>query len=246
MKPKKVYLVGPVTGYKFEVVAKWRHDFIVNPPEGMVGIDPLRKRPDLATAGVIASEYPEHRLASKEGILAQNRFDVERSDGILANFTGATRLSLGSVIESAWAYLWRKPTVMVMEEEGNPHDHPWMRGCAQRVVSTIQEGIRELRSEMSALEIVQGCSGMALVELLNIKKGGVVLIDLTDKSAVAIPTIMKLAWANALGKPTIVVIPKDIPKDDLRSHALIRACAHFTPCDLAAAESIMADLQALS
>ncbi len=238
----KVYLVGPITGYAFEVVARWRKEFVANPPEGTVGIDPLRKRKELATSKKLDGEYPTHRLASKDGILAQNKYDVHRSSAILANFLGVDLLSLGSVIELAWAFHEWKYVVVAMKK-GNPHDHPWVRACADSVVETMDEarsivrrpfeGGRARSRDWNMQEVCEG-----------VGREDVVLIDLTSEPGVPIETIMRFAWANAFGKPIVFALPDNLPKGDLRGHPLIRACASFVMKDRAAAEQVVADLRA--
>jgi nucleoside 2-deoxyribosyltransferase len=53
---------------------------------------------------------------------------------------GATRVSIGTVMEIAWAHAYGKPVVLVMEE-GNVHDHPMIRECSPFIVHTLDEGI---------------------------------------------------------------------------------------------------------
>lgn len=238
----KVYLVGPITGYSFDVVTKWRKEFCANPPQDMVGIDPLRRRPELATSTVIAGEYPTHRLMSKDGILAQNKFDVMRSNATLANFIGADRLSLGSVIELAWAFYAWKHIVVVMGKE-NPHDYPCVRSCANVVVETMDEACVELHRPFSGgLRRSRDWGMQSMCEAVG--REDIVLIDLASAPGVPIPTIMKLAWANALGKPVVVALPDNLSKNDLRGHPLIRACAQYVVADRASAETLIADLRA--
>lgn len=240
----RVCLVGPITGYPFEVVAKWRKEFCANPPQGMVGIDPLRKRSELATSAVVAGEYPKHRLASKKGILAQNKFDVMRSSAILANFLGADRLSLGSVIELALAFQAWKRIVVVMEKE-NPHDHPYVRSCADVVVETMDEACAELCRPLNAgLKRSRDWNMQGICE--GVGREDVVFIDLSAEPGVPIHKIAKLAWANALAKPIVVAIPEGLPERDLRCHPLIRACAQYVVADRALAETLIADLRAYS
>lgn len=238
----KVYLVGPITGYAFEEVAQWRREFCANPPEGTIGIDPLRKRPELATSAVIAGEYPTHRLASKDGILAQNKYDVMRSNVIFANFLGKKRRSLGSDIEFAWAFFaWKR--IVVAMEEGNPHDHPYVRRCADVVVGTIDEARAALRKPFDvAVSRSRDWEMQSMCEAVG--REDIVLIDLASASNVSIPTIMKLAWANALGKPVVLALPDNLPHGDLRGHPLIRACAPFVTNNRAEAEQLVADLRA--
>ncbi len=239
-----VYLVGPITGYSFSEVAQWRREFCADPPEGTIGIDPLRRRPELATSEVIAGEYPTHRLASKDGILAQNKFDVSRSKAILANFLNKDRLSLGSVIELAWAFQQWKRIVIAMEK-GNPHDNSYIRSIANVVAETVDDARAALQQPLNGGPSRSRDWGMqSACEAVD--REDIVLIDLASEPGVPIMKIMKLAWANALCKPVVVALPDNLPKGDLRGHPLIRACAPFVTKDRAEAEQLIADLRAYS
>jgi hypothetical protein len=66
--------------------------------------------------------------------------DVMRCDAILVNFLGATKVSIGSVLEIAWADAWRKPIIIVMEKE-NIHSHAMIREMAGFITSSLDEAI---------------------------------------------------------------------------------------------------------
>lgn len=88
----------------------------------------------------IKDSYEEHPLGSQEGITCRDRMDVMRCDMILVNFLGADKVSIGSVMEIAWADAWRKPIIVVMEED-NIHSHAMIREVAGFIVPDLDEAI---------------------------------------------------------------------------------------------------------
>ncbi len=51
------------------------------------------------------------------------------------------KISIGTVIELGWADAYRKPVILVMEKEDNPHDHPMVREIAGYYVNTLTAGL---------------------------------------------------------------------------------------------------------
>ncbi len=54
-----------------------------------------------------------------------------------------------------------------------------------------------------------------------VNQADVVLVDFTGASAASIGCCMELAWADQLGKHTVVVLDKD----GIHNHAFVKACA---------------------
>ncbi len=51
------------------------------------------------------------------------------------------KISIGTVIELGWADAYRKPVILVMDKEDNPHDHPMVREIAGYYVNTLTAGL---------------------------------------------------------------------------------------------------------
>lgn len=60
---------------------------------------------------------------------------------IFVNFLGAKIVSIGTVMEIAWADILRKPTIIVMEED-NIHYHKMIRGVVGFIVSDIDQAVQ--------------------------------------------------------------------------------------------------------
>lgn len=97
----------------------------------------MRYKSYLSADSVIADVYETHPLSTLQGINLRDHNDVQRSNGLLVNLTGADRVSIGTMIELGWADAYRKPVVIAMEE-GNIHWHAMVRDRGL-VVSTLEE-----------------------------------------------------------------------------------------------------------
>jgi nucleoside 2-deoxyribosyltransferase len=131
----KVYLAGPITGLTYGAGQDWRQYVSQRFTPGIVGYSPLRAKQYLDDGNVIRDNQEEvtmhgdlsAALSSDKGIVARDRYDCKTADLILMNLLGATRVSIGTMVEIGWATAYDKPVVLVMESEGNIHDHMMVR-----------------------------------------------------------------------------------------------------------------------
>lgn len=119
----KVYLAGPISGLDWITATEWRQyvedelsDF------GIECLSPLRFKDFLATEKSIRDSYPNHALANTRAIYTRDRWDVSRCDVVLVNFLGATKVSIGTIMEIAWADMLKKP-IVYLADENNIHNH---------------------------------------------------------------------------------------------------------------------------
>ena len=140
----KVYLAGPITGLDFEGATGWRETAtkLLHPVEAL---SPMRYKAYLKEYGKLLSSYGNstvrHPLSTDDGITARDHFDVKRSALILMNFLGADERSIGTCIEIGWASAYRVPIVLLMEEEGNVHDHGMVKSIADFRTTSLEEGV---------------------------------------------------------------------------------------------------------
>lgn len=139
---KTCYLIGPITGLNYNDCTDWREYAKKRLKKyGIKGIDPMRGKHYLANETSVKDQYTEEVLACQKGITARDRFDTKSASVCLANFLGAEKVSVGSCIEFGWADAFRNPVVMVLEKEGNPHDHSMMREIAGFILHDLDEAI---------------------------------------------------------------------------------------------------------
>jgi nucleoside 2-deoxyribosyltransferase len=144
--PAKVYLAGPITGLSFDKAADWRYDVMcLLGAVGIVAYSPLRAKSYLKNIKEIADHYDDHVLSCRKGITNRDRFDVMRCDVLFVNLIGATKPSIGTILELGWADAARKPIVLCMDE-GNVHDHAMVNEVSGFVVRTLDEGVEVTKS----------------------------------------------------------------------------------------------------
>jgi nucleoside 2-deoxyribosyltransferase len=150
----RVYLAGPITGLSFKESTEWR--IKATEELGKVGIlafSPMRKKDYLARkrklTGWDVTSSPGAMapvLSSEAGITTRDRFDCTRADLILMNLLGAKKISLGTMVEVGWADANHIPIVLMMEEKGNPHEHPILNRVAAFQVDKLEEGIEVVKA----------------------------------------------------------------------------------------------------
>jgi nucleoside 2-deoxyribosyltransferase len=67
-------------------------------------------------------------------------------DAILFNFLGAERVSIGTCIELGWGDAFRKPMVLVMEDEANAHEHSMVRQVCGWRTNNLDDAVQILRA----------------------------------------------------------------------------------------------------
>lgn len=135
-----VYLCGPISGLDYQGAVGWRDEFKKYLVEGIDTLSPMRGKGYLTNEKYLAERgYDEHVMSSAKGITVRDRYDTMRADFIVANFLGATRVSIGSMIELGWADSLRIPIVAIMEKKGNVHDHGMVNEIIGFQVQTVEE-----------------------------------------------------------------------------------------------------------
>lgn len=146
-----VYLAGPIKGCTFTEATSWREYVTNNLPKQIVALSPMRGKDPVNIKnqsdefGRIQDSYEDMPLTSAKGILTRDYNDCTRSDIILANFLGAKSISIGTVMEIAWAKSHNIPLVLVMEHN-NIHNHPMIRESVGFIVQDLSSAIATVKS----------------------------------------------------------------------------------------------------
>lgn len=135
------YLAGPITGCTFDECVDWREDVCEMLPAEIEGMSPMRGKDYLEGSDSIDASYENIVLSSARGIMTRDYNDCCRCDIVIMNFLGAEKVSIGTVMETAWAYSNNIPIVAVIEKEGNPHDHPMMCEAFGFRVENLQQAV---------------------------------------------------------------------------------------------------------
>jgi nucleoside 2-deoxyribosyltransferase len=141
-----VYLAGAITGTSYEETTNWRATVTQALAESnIICFSPMRGKQNLSNELIIKDNYAHDPLSSQQFIFARDSYDCARCDLIFANLLGATQVSIGTVLEIAWAWSYRKPIILVMENANNPHDHSVIRGACPLRATTLDDGIELVR-----------------------------------------------------------------------------------------------------
>lgn len=141
---KTVYLAGPITGLTYGDSTDWRDGAIeFLSLYGVKGLSPMRGKDYLDTGRelTILDSYPEHPMSTEDAITTRDRMDATTCDMLLINLLGAERVSIGTMIEIGWADSNQIPIILVIEDEGNLHDHAMVRSCAGFRVNSLEAGL---------------------------------------------------------------------------------------------------------
>jgi hypothetical protein len=88
-----------------------------------------------------AEGYEGNVFSSPRGITARDRYDTQRADVVVSNLLGAKTVSIGSMIEFGWCDSMRIPLVLVMEKEGNIHEHAMVTEMTDFRVDNLDDAV---------------------------------------------------------------------------------------------------------
>ena len=137
---KSVYLAGPITGTSYDECVDWRKYIRRALPAQIKAYSPMRAKDYLEEETDVKHIYEEKVMSSQRGLFARDANDCRMCDGLIVNFIGAEKVSIGSVMEIAWFWWQRKPIVLIMAH-GTVHDHPMIREACPFTVQTLDEAI---------------------------------------------------------------------------------------------------------
>ena len=150
-----VYLAGPITGLTYAGATDWRHAVIEDlEAHGIKGLSPMRAKEYLASLDKPISGTGEEYahlgvLSLPRGVMTRDRFDATRCNVLLVNLLGAKAVSIGSVMEIAWADAYRIPIVCVIEPSGNPHELMMIAEALGYRVATLTEAVHVIKAILS-------------------------------------------------------------------------------------------------
>lgn len=145
--PPKVYLAGLISGFSFQEANEWREEaFKKLHKYGIAGASPLRGKDHLKDTTVLHKKGHDWNIMStQKGITTRDRWDVRTCDIVIMNLLKAKEVSVGCSMEVAWADMLGRPVILVMESEGNPHEHAMLLECCGYRVETMDEAIEVAR-----------------------------------------------------------------------------------------------------
>jgi nucleoside 2-deoxyribosyltransferase len=156
-RPLLVYLAGPITGLSYADALDWRaqvRERLASTAPHVRCIDPMRAKQHLASVEKIGPHGHSGALLDSHAVVARDLWDVDRSDVILMNLSGAREVSVGSMVELGRATVRGKFVIVVLpaEETGsesehrNPHDHLFVHELASTVVKGLEDALTLVES----------------------------------------------------------------------------------------------------
>lgn len=135
-----VYLAGPISGESYSGATNWRSIVKNSVPPWIRTLSPLRAKDYLKEETNIKDNYSEHPMSTGKGINTRDMNDVKRSSALLVNLLGSKTVSIGTVMEVAWAKAFDIPVICVMEKESFYSHSMFLHACGF-VVNTLKEAI---------------------------------------------------------------------------------------------------------
>lgn len=114
----KIYLAGPITGLNLKQAQFLFESRAAELRE--LGYTVLYPMFDLSESGIMNTSH---------SLFARDKWMVTHVDIVYADLTQSTRISIGTMMELAWAHILGKKVVIAMEED-NVHQHPFVEECA--------------------------------------------------------------------------------------------------------------------
>lgn len=147
-----VYLAGPIRGLTYGECTEWRDYATIKLAEmGHTGVSPMRGKDYLKEYGKLNGDskgdgsYDQFPMSSQQGLFRRDIFDVKTCDVLLANFEGATQLSIGTCMEIQRAYDLGKYVITVVQP-GSLHDHAFIRQASSVCVETLDQALVILKA----------------------------------------------------------------------------------------------------
>jgi nucleoside 2-deoxyribosyltransferase len=138
---RSVYLAGPIAGLTYDEAEGWRRDVTGVLHPYIDAFSPLRDKSDMFGDVVITAGCYAPTIVSDKGIVTRDHYDVQNCDAVFCNLLGAKTVSIGTMMEIAWCHAYRKPLILIMEDQGNLHDHPFVRAVAGYRTASILHGV---------------------------------------------------------------------------------------------------------
>ena len=151
MSRHHVYLAGPISGCSYKGCVDWRKAAIEElAMYGIHGVSPMRGKEYLSHLSNISPDGTDYAhlgvLSLPRGVITRDRFDTMRSSVVLMNLLGAERVSIGTMMELAWADAARIPVVCAMEATGNVHEHMMVNEAIGYKVPTLDEALHIVKA----------------------------------------------------------------------------------------------------
>ena len=166
-----IYLAGPISNITYDESVNWRNRFVLEFVSHLVEekrfitdtgdidylfiknkynfLSPMRDKENLSgllinqksVEEVSKSDSFTQAICNSKAIITRDYNDVLNCSCIVANLTG-DKISIGTVMEIAWAKSLVKPVVAILNENNNIYDHPMINECLGFKVYSIKDAVK--------------------------------------------------------------------------------------------------------
>ena len=140
-----VYLAHPITGLGYYAVMDYYRETEAALREaGYQTLCPMRGKTHLRNEREFRPDGYQHPVSTNHAIIERDAWMVAKADIVLLDLTGSKSVSIGCMMELAWAYWQHKHTIVVLPQD-NPHRHAFVLEAADIVFETQSEALTYLR-----------------------------------------------------------------------------------------------------
>lgn len=144
-KKRQIYLACPISGLAFDEVEAKYAEKVKRLEKYYDVVIPIVANGCLRGEGSLKAYGFTHPVVSDHAIVERDRWMVVTSELMLADLTHADRVSIGTMMELAWAHDHGLHTVTVMEP-GNIHEHAFVFEASDVVFSNLEDALDYLIS----------------------------------------------------------------------------------------------------
>lgn len=153
MSRPKVYLAGPIGTLSYDDATAWRNQAQQALAEaGIAAYSPMRDKEFLA--GEIELKSVDgaynHTLSTSRAIMTRDHLDCTTADAILVNYVGFDGVSIGTIMEQAFAFEAGIPVVVIADPSYAALRHPMLAETVDFRARTLDEGLRIIKSLLLA------------------------------------------------------------------------------------------------
>jgi nucleoside 2-deoxyribosyltransferase len=149
----KIYLAGPISGYGYkERVAFFESKAKPLRRAGYTVLHPLLGKGHLRNEIKFRAHSYEHPVSTNHAIFERDYWMVTQADIILADLSSATRVSVGTMFELAWAQQLSKHTLVILPVDDRLHRHAFVLEAADIVFDTVSAAMAYLRGVLKHKE----------------------------------------------------------------------------------------------
>ena len=155
----KIYIAGSISGKDVSEVFIYFMEYRkLFKSWGYTVLNPMTAKGHLRTEKIFKAKDYRHPISTNRAIIGRDRWMVEQADIVFVDLTDAEHVSIGSVMEIAWAYELRKHIVVVIPEN-NIHQHGMLLQAADIVFEKTEDALDYLKALADDALIEDVCNG---------------------------------------------------------------------------------------